>query len=79
MSEEQNRLAKAVLDLRSENDRLRAELRKKKERRNVDRPECRTFDGAWKAFERASVGCWAADWDAAFVKWLFEPAEGGAV
>ena len=46
--------------------------------RNCDRPECRTRDEAWKVFERESAGMWAADWDAAFMAWLFAPAEGGA-
>ena len=43
--------------------------------RNVDLPECRTRDEAWKIFERESAGMWAADWDAAFLGWLFEPAK----
>lgn len=46
--------------------------------RNVDRPECRTRDEAWKVFERESAGMWAADWDAAFTAWLFDTKEEGA-
>ena len=46
--------------------------------RNVDRPECRTRDEAWKVFERESAGMWAADWDAAFSAWLFDTKEEGA-
>lgn len=46
--------------------------------RNVDRPECRTRDEAWKVFERESAGMWAADWDAAFSAWLFDTKEKGA-